>query len=103
MRNKKIDGLNDEQQERFNSMLQVLAERVRTLRKSRGMSGRKFAEFTGISHATLVLLEGGAINISLLIIFQIAEAMKVDISVLLDGLTLAPSDESLEDCDKECE
>ena len=78
--------LDELQKERFAKILTALAERVRKLRKAKGLSGRAFADQVGINHATLVGIETGAINMSLIVIFLVAEALEVDIGVLLDGL-----------------
>ncbi|MBB4200214.1 hypothetical protein CCR94_02295 [Rhodoblastus sphagnicola] len=83
---KKAPDLTDLQHERFDGILTTLAQRVRTLRKAKGMSGRQFAEKVGISHTTVVMIEGGAINISLLIVFLVAEALEVEVNVLLNDL-----------------
>ena len=83
---RKAPDLSDIQQERFRGILIALAERVRKLRKAKGLSGRAFAEQVGIAHATLVGIEAGAINMSLIIVFLVAEALEVEVGVLLDGL-----------------
>ena len=82
---KSVNELDELQQKRFHEVLKTLAVRVRTLRLATGMSGRQFAAVVGIRSATLVAIEAGSMNISLLVVFMIAQKLGVDLVALLDG------------------
>ena len=86
---KTTEDLQGEQKERFQKSLKALAARVRSLRLAAGMSGRKFATAAGITHPTLVAIEAGNLNPSLLSIFLMSEALGVEVRVLLDDTTSA--------------
>jgi transcriptional regulator with XRE-family HTH domain len=82
---KKADELDELSQERFRHVLSTLASRVRALRKASNMSLRQFSAVVGVRPATLVAIEAGSMNVSLLIVFMIAQALGVDLSILLEG------------------
>ena len=86
---KAVEHLEGERKERFRQLLKALAARVRSLRLAAGMSGRRFAAAAGITHPTLVAIEAGTLNTSLLSIFMMAEALGVEVRVLLEDLTPA--------------
>lgn len=83
---KKVEDLDQEQFLRFSQMLQAFAKRVRALRKAAGISGRQFADMVGINHATLVMIESGSGNFSIMIAFLIADLFQIDIKLLLNDL-----------------
>jgi transcriptional regulator with XRE-family HTH domain len=88
---KTVDDLEEAQRERFREVLKALATRVRSLRLAAGLSGRRFASAAGLAHANLVAIESGTTNVTLLNIFTMAEALGVEMRVLLQDLTPAKS------------
>lgn len=65
------------------AFLQVVGERVRNARARRGMSRKILARDSGVSERYLAQLEGGAGNISILLLRQIARAMDLPITDFL--------------------
>lgn len=66
-----------------------IGERTRGLRAERGMSRKDLSRHSGISERYLAQLEGGQANISVALLWQIAEALNVGFQDLLpagDGL-----------------
>ncbi len=63
--------------------LQTVGERVRNARARRGMSRKILAKDSGVSERYLAQLEGGAGNISILLLRQIARAMDLPITDFL--------------------
>jgi len=66
-----------------------IGERTRGLRAERGMSRKDLSRHSGISERYLAQLEGGQANISVTLLWQIAEALNIDFQELL------PSDDTL--------
>jgi XRE family aerobic/anaerobic benzoate catabolism transcriptional regulator len=60
-----------------------IGERTRGLRAERGMSRKDLSKHSGISERYLAQLEGGQANISVTLLWQIAEALGVDFQELL--------------------
>jgi len=72
-----------------------IGERTRGLRAERGMSRKDLSRHSGISERYLAQLEGGQANISVTLLWQIAEALNVDFQELLPsgetpGIQLKP-------------
>lgn len=61
-------------------------ERLRTLRKERQLSQEDFAELTQLHRTYIGGIERGERNVSLLNIVQIARALEITPSQLLEGL-----------------
>jgi XRE family aerobic/anaerobic benzoate catabolism transcriptional regulator len=66
------------------SVLERLAERVRTVRSGRGMSRRVLAHHAQVSERYLAQLEAGKGNISILLLWRIAHALGVPLTELVD-------------------
>lgn len=64
-------------------LIRVLATKVATLRKQRGLSRRVLSEMSGVSPRYLAQLEAGEGNISVLLLQRVAGALDVRIEVLL--------------------
>jgi transcriptional regulator with XRE-family HTH domain len=60
-------------------------ERVRLLRKSRGLSQEKLAELANLHSTYISGIECGARNVSLINIGKIAEALKINLEELFKG------------------
>jgi len=72
-----------------------IGERTRGLRAERGMSRKDLSRHSGISERYLAQLEGGQANISVALLWQIAEALNVEFQELLPvsdapGIQLKP-------------
>lgn len=72
-----------------------IGERTRGLRAERGMSRKDLSRHSGISERYLAQLEGGQANISVTLLWQIAEALNVEFQELLPsndtpGIELKP-------------
>src|SRR5436309_6006786 len=66
--------------------LQLLGARVRQARARRGMTRKQLARDSKVSERYLAQIEGGAGNISVLVLRQLAKALNVSIDVLVsDG------------------
>lgn len=72
----------------LNPFLAQLGERVRALRATRNLTRKQLGLLAEVSERHLANLEGGMGNISVLILLEIAKALEVSLSQLLDG----PSD-----------
>jgi transcriptional regulator with XRE-family HTH domain len=83
---KLIDDLNADRQEQFREITKLLARRVRGWRKKTGLGGRAFAQRAGIDHATLVAIESGTANVSLLVVFLVAKAARIDFKAFFENL-----------------
>lgn len=68
------------------SELQQFGDRVRTLRKDRGLSQEQLAERTGLHRTYIGGIERGERNVSLINIVRLAKALEVPPSDLLQGL-----------------
>lgn len=62
-------------------------ERLRNLRKERQLSQEEFAELTQLHRTYIGGIERGERNVSLINIVQIARALEITPSQLLEGLT----------------
>ncbi|MET2845344.1 helix-turn-helix domain-containing protein [Vibrio owensii] len=69
-------------------LLKEFGTRVRTFRVDRGMSQEGLAESSGLHRTYIGSLERGQRNVSYLNILKIAAALKVSVSVLLEGLEI---------------
>lgn len=85
MRKKIVDHLDTESQEQFSQILKILGKQIRDWRKKMGLSGRAFAERAGIDHWTLVAIETGTTNVSLVVIFMVAQAAGWDMKAFIEG------------------
>src|SRR5438105_15894357 len=63
--------------------LQLLGNRVRQARARRGMTRKQLARDSGVSERYLAQIEGGAGNISVLVLGRLAKALNVSADVLL--------------------
>ena len=68
------------------SKLQRFGDRVRTLRKTRGLSQEQLAELTGLHRTYIGGIERGERNVSLINIIRLAKALDVSPSDLLQGI-----------------
>jgi len=66
--------------------LVAFGERVRQLRKEKGLSQEAFADLAGIDRSYMGHIERGDQNITLTKIFQIAKALEIPICQLFDGV-----------------
>ena len=66
-----------------NRFIQTLGDKVLAARKQHKMSRRVLSEKSGVSQRTLVLLETGKGNISVGLLFKVAEALNLDVVSLL--------------------
>lgn len=65
--------------------LVAFGERVRKLRKEKGLSQEALADLAGIERSYMGHIERGDQNITLIKIFQIAEALEMSPSYLIDN------------------
>jgi len=63
--------------------LKLLGDRVRQARARRGMTRKQLARDSDVSERYLAQIEGGAGNISVLVLRQLAKALNVSVDVLL--------------------
>ncbi|MDB5406591.1 MAG: aroK 1 [Rhodospirillales bacterium] len=77
--------------------LDQLGQRVRGLRAQRGMTRKMLAKESGISERYLAQLEGGAGNVSILLLRQIAHAIGIDVEALVGEATSRPVEARLLD------
>ena len=68
------------------SELQKFGDRVRTLRKAKGLSQEQLAELTGLHRTYIGGIERGERNVSLMNIVRLANALEVPPSDLLQGI-----------------
>ncbi|MDN2659655.1 helix-turn-helix transcriptional regulator [Neptunomonas sp. CHC150] len=66
--------------------LVAFGERVRQLRKEKGLSQEALADLAGIDRSYMGHIERGDQNITLTKIFQIAKALEIPICQLFDGV-----------------
>jgi transcriptional regulator with XRE-family HTH domain len=57
--------------------LKLFGERVRQLRKQRGLSQEDFASLSGIDRSYMGSIERGEKNVTIVKVFQIADALQV--------------------------
>lgn len=65
--------------------LVAFGERVRQVRKEKGLSQEALADLAGIERSYMGHIERGDQNITLIKIFQIAEALEMSPSYLIDN------------------
>jgi XRE family aerobic/anaerobic benzoate catabolism transcriptional regulator len=70
--------------DREHSVLDRLAERVRTVRNGRGMSRKVLAHHAQVSERYLAQLEAGKGNISIMLLWRIAHALGVPVAALVE-------------------
>src|SRR5436190_16950643 len=63
--------------------LRSLGERVRQARARRGMTRKQLARDSSVSERYLAQIEGGAGNISVLVLRRLAKALNVSVEILL--------------------
>ena len=66
--------------------LVAFGERVRQMRKEKGLSQEALADLAGIDRSYMGHIERGDQNITLTKIFQIAKALEISICQLFDGV-----------------
>ncbi|MCP9479740.1 helix-turn-helix domain-containing protein [Marisediminitalea aggregata] len=66
--------------------LVAFGERVRQIRKEKGLSQEALADLAGIDRSYMGHIERGDQNITLTKIFQIAKALEIPICQLFDGV-----------------
>ena len=64
--------------------LEILGQRIRTLREDSGLSQEKFAEKCGFDRTYISLLERGKRNPSYTNLLKVAKGFEISISELLD-------------------
>jgi len=64
----------------------AFGRRVRELRKAKGLSQEAFADLVNIDRAYMGHIERGTHNVTILKVFQISDALKVDPSTLFSGI-----------------
>lgn len=69
-----------------NPSLEKFGDRIRKLRKARGLSQEELAELAGLHRNYIGGIERGERNIALLNIMRLAKALKISPSELLDGI-----------------
>ncbi|WP_294537746.1 helix-turn-helix transcriptional regulator [uncultured Rhodoblastus sp.] len=82
---RRLGEIDEVEQELFNHVLTLFAARVRAARKEKGFTLQTLAEAVGVTTPTMCLIETGATNVSLLIVFSIARVLGMDIGVLLES------------------
>lgn len=70
-----------------NPFLSALGERVRSLRARRGMTRKALAQTAGVSERHLANLEYGEGNVSILLLWQVAQALQSSLAELLGDVT----------------
>lgn len=61
----------------------AFGKRVREVRKARGISQEKLAEMAGIDRSYMGNIERGEKNITLKKIYEICDALQIDIKILI--------------------
>ena len=74
------------------ALLQALGERVRNLRASRGLTRRGLASAAEVSERHLANLEYGTGNVSILVLQQIAQALRCSMAELLGDVTTSSAE-----------
>src|SRR6185436_8365014 len=64
---------------------QLVCDRVRALRKSKGLTLEQLASLSGVSRSMLSQIERGAANPTLGVAFRIAQAFSMKLSDLVDS------------------
>ena len=68
----------------YEQKLVQFGKRVRELRRSKGLSQESFAAISGIDRSYMGHIERGQKNVTLTKIYQISQALDVDIKVLFE-------------------
>ncbi|WP_320837936.1 helix-turn-helix transcriptional regulator [Zhongshania sp.] len=68
--------------------LKLFGERVRQLRKQRGLSQEDFASLSGIDRSYMGNIERGEQNVTILKIFLLADTLQIRVEELFDNLEL---------------
>ncbi|MCP3689629.1 MAG: helix-turn-helix transcriptional regulator [Gammaproteobacteria bacterium] len=71
------------QDQKADKLTQEVAQRVRAMRARRGLTRKNLAHHSAISERYLAQVEGGAANVSLILLARIADALGVTIESLL--------------------
>ncbi len=71
------------QDQKADKLTQEVAQRVRAMRARRGLTRKNLAHHSAISERYLAQVEGGAANVSLILLARIADALGVSIESLL--------------------
>lgn len=66
--------------------LKAFGQRIKTLRKEKGLSQESFAALANIDRSYMGHIERGSKNITLTKIYQIADALELDVAKIFDGL-----------------
>lgn len=66
--------------------LQKFGDNIRNIRKEKGLSLRQLAAFCSIDHSDIGKIEKGQVNITLLTLTNLAEALGVSPSILVVGI-----------------
>lgn len=82
-KDKHVDGVTEER----NPFLTTLGERVRGLRSRQGMTRRALAAAADISERHLANLEYGVGNVSILVLLQVAAALRCSLAELVGDVT----------------
>jgi len=70
----------------INEQLKLIGINIKTERLKKNLSQEQLAEMTNISIPTISLIETGKQNTSILNILEIASALGVDVSTLVEGI-----------------
>jgi transcriptional regulator with XRE-family HTH domain len=87
---------------RDEELLAALGARLRLLRTSRGLTQERLAEAIGVRTATISRFETGDVGFSITTLARLAEALRVEMSELVDlhaepvSRALTPGDEALD-------
>lgn len=70
----------------INEQLKLIGINIKAERLKKNLSQEQLAEMTNISIPTISLIETGKQNTSILNILEIAKALGVDVSTLVEGI-----------------
>ncbi|MCY4045941.1 MAG: helix-turn-helix transcriptional regulator [Cellvibrionales bacterium] len=65
--------------------LKAFGKRIKTLRKEKGLSQEAFAALANIDRSYMGHIERGTKNVTLTKIYQIAEALEIDLATLFSS------------------
>ncbi len=74
----------EEKQKEKQNVLRQLGERIRKLRKEKGMSQEKFADESGVERSYMGAIERGERNPTFIKLYMIAKALKVSLPHLFE-------------------
>ncbi len=66
-----------------NTILESIGSNIRTLRRKQGLTQADLAKMAGIARCQLSYTENGEVNVTLLYLSKIAEALRVEVKDLL--------------------